>query len=211
MKYAMHQQMLIKTAHIRKILARFAILGFGLSVASCVSLGADPPPQLLTLTSVQQPQAGVVIETNAADAIIVQAPIAARAIDTARIPVHINDTAIAYIESAFWSDKPARLFGNILAETITAQTGQLVLSQPEPGEQRGVMLSGHLLTFGYDEGLGAVVVRYDAMIRVPGGPVRKRRFEAEEPVFDIKPQPVGRALNIAANKVANDVAKWVQQ
>jgi len=180
------------------------------SVASCISLGSDPPPQLLTLTSDQQTASGTQVASNIAEAIVVEAPNAEHAIDTTRIPVQINDSSIAYVENAFWADKPARLFRSILAETIAAQTGRLVLDQVDSGGQRGMIVSGSLLKFGYDAGLQSAVVRYDAIVRVPGQPLRKHRFEAEQSVFKVEATEVGAALNVAANKVANDVAIWIK-
>lgn len=206
----MREIMPVKTSMKRRILSISAVLGFGLSVASCVSLGSDPPPQLLTLASSQQAATGTVITSNVADAIVLETPEAVRAIDTTRVPVHINDTAIAYVESAYWSDKPARLFRTMLAETLTAQTGRLVLEQPDPSGPRGMMLSGNLLRFGYDQGLQSVVVRYDATMRIAGQPIRQKRFEAEERVYTVEANAVGSALNVAANKIANDVALWVK-
>jgi cholesterol transport system auxiliary component len=180
------------------------------TVAGCVSLGSDPPPQLLTLTADQQAASGNQVASNIADAIVVEIPNAQHSIDTTRVPVQINDSSIAYVEEAVWADKPAHLFQSVLSETIAAQTGRLVLNQIDSGGQRGMILSGDLLKFGYDAGLQSVVVCYDAILRMPGQPLRKQRFEAEQSVFKVEATEVGAALNIAANKVANDVAVWVK-
>ncbi|MEZ5709357.1 MAG: ABC-type transport auxiliary lipoprotein family protein [Blastomonas sp.] len=191
----------------RKIL----VLSLAAMLASCVSLSQDPPPQLLTLTSDAAPAAGAMVSSDVPGAIVVEIPDAERAIDTNRIPVQVDDSAIAYVKDAIWVDKPARLFRNVLAETLAAQTGRLVLDQPEAGGEISTLITGELQKFGYDAGAGAVIVRYDAVLRVPGQPLRKRRFEAQQDVFTVEPRPVAQALNRASNRVAAELAAWVQQ
>jgi hypothetical protein len=70
-----------------------------------------------------------------------------------------------------------------------------VLDQVETGSERSTMLSGQLQRFGYDEGTGAVIVRFDAVVRKPGSGLRKQRFEASEPVGTVDAVTVGAALN----------------
>jgi len=184
-----------------------AIAGMAL-LSGCVSFGAKAPPQLLTLTSDAAPTAGSMASASVTEAIIVDVPTVERTLDQVRVPVQISDSAIAYVADAIWADKPARLFRGVLAETLAAKSGRLVLDQVETGSERGMIVSGQLQRFGYDEGLRAVVVRYDAVIRNPGSPLRKQRFEASEPVTTVDAASVGAALNRAANTVAVQVAAW---
>lgn len=188
------------------------VLGAGaplLLLSACVSFGDKAPPQLLTLTSDAAPTAGAMAQASVTEAIVVEAPTVERTLDQVRVPVQVSDSAIAYVQDAVWADKPARLFRGVLAETLAAKSGRLVLDQVETGSERGMMLSGQLQRFGYDEGLRAVVVRYDAVIRKPGSPLRKQRFEASVPVANVDAVSVGAALNRAANTVAGNVAAWV--
>jgi len=180
-----------------------------LLLAGCVSFGDKAPPQLLTLTSDAAPTAGSMASASVTEAIIVDVPTVERTLDQVRVPVQVSDSAIAYVQDAVWADKPARLFRGVLAETLAAKSGRLVLDQVETGSERGMMLSGQLQRFGYDEGTRAVVVRYDAVIRKPGSPLRKQRFEASVPVATVDAVSVGAALNQAANTVAVQVAAWV--
>ncbi|MDM7956804.1 ABC-type transport auxiliary lipoprotein family protein [Blastomonas sp.] len=189
----------------RPVLASAATLAL---LGGCVSLGGKAPPQLLTLTSDAAPTAGSISSASVTEAIIVDVPTVERTLDQVRVPVQVSDSAIAYVEDAVWADKPARLFRGVLAETLAAKSGRLVLDQVETGSERGMMLSGQLQRFGYDEAARAVVVRYDAVIRKPGSPLRKQRFEASEPVATVDAVSVGSALNRAANTVAGEVAAW---
>lgn len=189
----------------RPMLAAGAVLAL---LSGCVSLGGKAPAQLLTLTSDARPAAGSMASASVTDAIIVDVPTVERTLDQVRVPVQISDSAIAYVQDAIWADKPARLFRGVLAETLAAKSGRLVLDQVETGSERGMMLSGQLQRFGYDESARAVVVRYDAVIRKPGSPLRKQRFEASVPVGTVDAVSVGSALNRAANTVAVQVAAW---
>lgn len=193
------------TQIIRPLLVAGASLAL---LSACVSFGAKAPPQLLTLTSDAAPGAGSMAQASVIDAIIVDVPTVERTLDQVRVPVQISDSAIAYVKDAIWADKPARLFRGVLAETIAAKSGRLVLDQVETGSERGMMVSGQLQRFGYDAGLRAVVVRYDAVIRKPGSPLRKQRFEASEQIAVVDAASVGAALNRAANTVAAEVAAW---
>jgi cholesterol transport system auxiliary component len=177
-------------------------------LSACVSFGEKAPPQLLTLTSDAAPTAGSMAQASVTEAIIVDVPTVERTLDQVRVPVQVSDSAIAYVQDAVWADKPARLFRSVLAETLAAKSGRLVLDQVETGSERGMMLSGQLQRFGYDEAARSVVVRYDAVIRKPGSPLRKQRFEASEPVATVDAVSVGSALNRAANRVAGEVAAW---
>ena len=106
-------------------------------------------------------------------------------------------------------DKPARLFQDLLSETIAARNGRLVLTAAEAGGLAETYVTGELVNFGLDGPSLTVTVTYDAVKMTKDKPVVKKRFEASESVFAAEPGPVGEGLNRAANKVAADVAEWV--
>ena len=119
-------------------------------------------------------------------------------------------TALAYVKDAVWAEPPARLFQRVLSETVAARTGRVVLDVRQLALDQGLQVTGTLSAFGIDPNAGAAVVIYDAAMTVDHGrTVRTRRFEARVPLGEIKPDSVGRALNAAANKVAEDVAGWI--
>lgn len=193
------------TATVRSLLSAGAVCAL---LAGCVSFGSEAPPQLLTLTSSATPSAGAMASASVTDAIVVDVPSVERTLDQIRVPVQVSDSAIAYVKDAVWADKPARLFRTVLAETLAARSGRLVLDQVETGAERSTMLSGQLHRFGYDEDARAAIVRFDAVVRKPGSPLRKQRFEARIPVATVDAVTVGAALNQAANTVAAEVAAW---
>ena len=121
--------------------------------------------------------------------------------------VQIDPSNVAYVKKAGWVERPARLFGRLLAETIRARGSRVVL-ETEPGSGNSEVLSGRLLAMGYDAGSRSAVVRFDA-IRTAGAQISTRRFESAVPVGESDPDLLGPALNRAANDVARQVAAWV--
>jgi cholesterol transport system auxiliary component len=62
---------------------------------------------------------------------------------------------------------------------------------------------------GYDAASSSAVVRFDAVRIDREGKVTTRRFEARETGVVAEAKAVGAALNVAANRVAAEVADWV--
>ncbi|MBW8783299.1 MAG: membrane integrity-associated transporter subunit PqiC [Novosphingobium sp.] len=191
------------------VLGRSALL-LALSVAlgGCLSFGAKPPPTLFRLTPASAPAAGAAVTGVVAEALVVVEPETDRRLGVDRVPVQINDSNVAYLKNAAWVERPARLFRDLLAETLRAR-GRVVFTADEEEAEGKRRLYGRLLDMGYDARQQAVVVRYDAVREGPGGTVATRRFEAVERGVAATPAAVGPALNRAANSVAAQVAAWV--
>lgn len=184
------------------------------ALSGCVSIGRggdEPGEQLFTLTSTAMAPAGAAAQGNLASALAVTEPGVPQYLDETRVPVQINANAVAYLQDAYWVEKPARLFQRMLTETIRAgNTARLVVGGGELEYAAQTQLGGELLAMDYDATRGAVIVRYDAVLRLPDGSLRTRRFESE--VTGVAPEAlsVGPALNRAANAVAAEVAAWVE-
>ena len=126
-----------------------------------------------------------------------------------RIPVVTSDSSLAYLADAFWVEKPAQLFRNVLAETIRAKGNRLVASGGELEYVAQTQLSGQLTAMDYDAASASVVVRYDAVLELPDGRVMTRRFEESVSGVPAEAGAVGAAMNDAVNTVADQVAEWV--
>jgi cholesterol transport system auxiliary component len=113
------------------------------------------------------------------------------------------------LQDAFWVEKPAQLFRNVLAETIRAKGNRMVVGGGELEYVARTQLSGQLVDLGFEATTRSAVVRYDAVLEMPDGTIRTRRFE--ESIAGVLPEAnsVGAALNEAANTVADQVAEWV--
>ncbi len=182
---------------------------FALALSGCISFGAEPPEQLLTLTATQSVATGTVQNVASGEAITVLWPTVAQDLATTRIPVQATPTSVAYVKDAQWVEAPNRLFARLLAETIEARTGRPVLSNRQFSFDPGARVSGQLLKFGVDALTQSAVVTFEAVV-ARGQVIQTRRFEARVPVAPIEAQPVGIALNQAANQVAAEVADWVK-
>jgi cholesterol transport system auxiliary component len=179
------------------------------ALAGCISFGADPPASLLTLTSARAVPAGSSTTAQAAAALAVLEPNTEQRLNVTRVPVQMTDSSLAYLQNAVWVEKPARLFQNLLAETIRAKGNRLVVREGDLGYSAVTQLSGQLLDMGYDVATGSVVVRYDGVLQTANGQVLTRRFESRVPGVPAEATAVGPALNQAANEVADQVAEWV--
>lgn len=193
-----------------RLLKAVALLAATASLGACVSFGgAEPPPSLLSLSPDQKLSAGAMQSGEQTGSLVVALPAAPQKLNTIRVPVQTSGTGIAYLKDAVWVDKPARLFQDMLSETIAAKNGRLVLTATEAGGNAQTYITGELVDFGLDGPSLTVTVTYDAVKMVVDKPVEKKRFQASEKVYAAEPNPVGEGLNRAANRVASEVAEWV--
>lgn len=194
-----------------RLLKAMGLLAAITALGGCVSFGgAEPPPSLLTLSPDQGLAAGAMQSGPQTGSLVVALPAAPQKLNTIRVPVQTSGgTGIAYLKDAVWVDKPARLFQDLLSETIAARNGRLVLTATEAGGKAQTYITGELVNFGLDGPSLTVTVTFDAVKMTEDKPVEKKRFEARESVYAAEPGPVGEGLNKAANKVAADVAEWV--
>ena len=182
-----------------------------LSLAGCITFGAKPPPQLLTLSAAQPIAAGATGNSGTQRSIVVQVPSVPAALATPRVPVQSAPTTVAYIPKALWSEPPNRLFARLLADTLTVRAGMIVLSGVQSLSDPSATLGGELRAFTIDADARQAVVIYDATLVRPGTTqVQKRRFEGRAPVAAVDPTDAATALNAAANDVAGQVADWVR-
>lgn len=191
---------------------RLAImLSAPLLLAGCLSLGGNVPDSLMTLSSTAQPAPAASRSGPIASALIVLVPTVPQKLRTPRVPVQSSDTSIAYLQDAQWVEPPARLFQRLLTETVAMSGTRVVLNESELVTGPGELLAGELLDFGVDARTSeAVVVFQAARVQQDGTLIIQQRFEARERLDAITPQSVGPALNRSANRVAADVARWIQ-
>lgn len=198
---------------MKPILVAFAFI---LTLAGCgplVQIGGNDkaPASLLTLTATAVPaaQGGA---ANRADTIGVELPGVPAVLQTLRLPVTTSPSEVSYLLGATWAEQPNRQFQRLLADTISAR-GIAVIDIRQSSIAPARRLTGTLHSFGMDvsdPSAPVVRVRFDAQIANPRAPqtVMLRRFETTEPAVDQRPVAVAKALNRAANRIADDVATW---
>lgn len=200
----------MKLRHKTPILggALAAVAAFALS--GCISLAPKPPEVLFRLSPESRAPVGSQRSGEIAQAIVVLDPEADRSLEALRMPVRIDAATMSYLKDAFWIEKPSRQFRSLLAETLRADTGQLVVEGVEFEVTGKTLVGGRLLDMGYDVPTSSVVVRFDAVRTERGGPIVTKRFEAVVPGVKPEAAAVGPAVNDAANKVAREVSAWVK-
>lgn len=180
-----------------------------LALTGCISLGGPPPESLLTLSPTARAPAGDGAAGANRPVIAVLSFETPAKLDVLRVPVAVTDTELAYLQEAFWVEKPARLFRRLVGETIRARGTAMVVDGDDTSTLATTRVRGTLIDMGYETAGSAAVVRFDA-VRIDGeGAVTTRRFEARETGVPAEGRAVGAALNRAANIVAADVADWV--
>ena len=185
-------------------------LPLALALSGCISLGGEPPESLLTLSPAARAPAGPGIATDASRPVIAVLPFDTPAkLDVLRVPVAVSDTELAYLQEAFWVEKPARLFRQLIGETIRAKGQAMVIDGNDVATSATVTLQGTLIDMGFDAATSEAVVRFDAVRIGKDGAVITRRFEARTSGVTPDARSVGAGLNAAANRVAAEVAEWV--
>jgi cholesterol transport system auxiliary component len=171
--------------------------------------GAKPPVTLVTLTPDAAEPAQIARSAGAGQAVTIATPSVARELATVRVPVQLTPTDVQYVANLQLADAPAKLFADLVAETVRRTTNRVVLSPDQTNLDPGLTVNGELQRFGYDASTGQVIVTYDGSLSTAGGNrVDTRRFTAIAPA-DGTSATVGPALNRAANQVAADVARWI--
>ncbi|MGK2908653.1 MAG: ABC-type transport auxiliary lipoprotein family protein [Sphingobium sp.] len=187
-----------------------SILLAALSLTACVSFGSKPPAQLLSLSSDARVAPGTERTGASGKSITVLAPETPKKLDTVRVPVQVDATSVAYVQNAQWVDSPRQMFQHLLTETIAATGTTIVLDPGQYSTDPGLRLLGELIDFGVDAQTNMAIVTYDATLAPGGGAlVKRKRFSASVPVGTIDAATVGAPINQAANKVAAEVAAWV--
>ena len=113
-----------------------------LALSGCISLGGKVPAQLLNLTPAASAAAGSGASGTSESALAVVDIQAPQKLDVLRVPVTTGGASLAYLKDAQWVEKPARLFGRLLSDTIRAKGNRLVVSGSDAEAVAATQLSG---------------------------------------------------------------------
>lgn len=193
--------------HVAKLTG--ALAG-GLMLAGCVSFGSEPPPQLLSLRSAAAVESSPQVAARATKAIVLIDLETPRKLQTQRVPVQVDDTAVAYVKDAMWVDNPRDMFRRLLSERLAGKAQMLVLDDSEMASGDAPRLSGQLMDFGVDARSNSARVRFIATLSDANGKALFRRdFAATAPVRKIKADSIALPIDMAAQDVAEQVADWI--
>lgn len=194
---------------MRRRLTLFTCLLPAALLGGCVKFGNKPPATLLTVESQARVSPGTVAEGSNGTVTIIE-PDVPKALNTLRVAVRTGGNNFAYVPNATWVDTPRNLFRALLAETIAAKSGMLVLDPGQFSADPGRRLMGDLIEFGIDAEGKRAVVTFDAALMGKAGRITKRRFSANVPVDNIDEKSVAPAIGKAANMVADEVVEWLK-
>jgi len=178
-------------------------------LGGCVRFGAKPPSALMTIQSAAKIAPGTVAQAGQGVVTIIE-PDVPKSLMTVRVAVHTGDNSFAYIPKAYWVDTPRNLFRAVLAETVAARNGVLVLDSGQFSAEPGRRLTGDLVEFGVDARSHQAVVTFDAAMMDKASVTAKRRFTASAPVGAITAEGAAPAIQDAVNQVAVQVADWLK-
>jgi len=132
-----------------------------LALSGCAGLlggGGKPPVTLVTLTPEAAEPAQIARSAGAGQAVTVATPSAARELSTVRVPVQLTSSDVQYVANLQLADAPAKLFADLVAETVRRTTNRVVLNADQTNLDPGLTVNGELRRFGYDASTGQVVV-----------------------------------------------------
>lgn len=206
-------------------------LAAGLMLTGCAPLlgGSGTPSVLYDLDAPTAFDAGPV---DAAPVIVVEEPVADRALDSDRIAIRTDAHAIRYLAGVRWADRAPRLLQGLMVETfenagLAHAAGRQTLAVPAdlvlvselrdfearlPGAGSAGAGSAGAGTAGGETAAAPVVhVRLAAKLVSPRTRkvVAARRFEAHARAESDRPGDVVGALNAATGQVLTALAAWV--
>lgn len=190
------------------------------ALAGCAGLlpGGDTAS---TLYGLKAPTNVSVSSLNPQWQLIVEEPLAERALDTDRIAVYSGPHALQYFTGARWTDRAPRMVQDLIVETFEHAGLHMSATRQSVAVRPNVALISDLRDFeaqinatGADGEGGAivpeVVVRISAKIVWLDGRtiLDGRTFEARGMAASDKVSDVVRAMNQAAQGVVHDIVVW---
>lgn len=152
--------------------------------------------------------------------LMVEEPVAERALDTDRIAVYTSQHALQYFTGARWTDRAPRMLQDMIVESFEHAGLQMSASRQSVAVRPNVALVSDLRDFearvtpaGEGAATTMVVVRLSAkIIWLDGRKVLDgRSFEARQAAGSDNVADVVTAMNAAAQKVVRDVVVWAAE
>ncbi len=141
------------------MMQRLSFVLMALMLTACGSLielpGSGAPPKLYSLNAAADFDPPAQMQDWR---ILVDEPMASRAIDTDRIAVRPSDIEIKYYANARWSDRAPRLVQNLLIESLENSGAVELAGRGPSGLRAQYLLSGSLVDFQTEYQSGDAVV-----------------------------------------------------
>lgn len=147
--------------------------------------------------------------------LVVDPPVAARALDTDRIAVRADTYELAYLSGARWDDNAPRVVQARLVETLERAGFAAGIGRAEDAIRADFSFVSDLRDFEVvTQGLGAPIIRVQIAAKLvtrPLGEVRAARvFNAEVKAAGRGKHDIIAAFDQALTAIGNDAAAWAQ-
>jgi cholesterol transport system auxiliary component len=196
----------------KKILRTFSAFLFILGVGGCVDLpGTGPAPDLYNLTPKSTyPQGLPQVNWQ----LVVEEPLAAGGLDTARIALRPSLTELKYFAQSRWVERAPRMIQTLLVESFE-NTGKIVaVGRQAIGLRSDYNLKSELREFQaeYTPGRDAPMVRVRLNAKIIKQPrlaiIASRNFERVVQASDNSMEHIVLAFDTALGKVLRETVIW---
>jgi cholesterol transport system auxiliary component len=168
---------------------------------------SGPAPQRYTLTAAPSDTIAKALPVLRIEELETAADLASN-----RIAVRVGTQEVRYLVGGIWTDKPARLMRNLLADHLRARSQGVVLAANQPEVQVAYRVTGRLIAF-QAEGAGAIAthaqVSAEYFILQGTKIIASRSFGQRRRLISDRANDVTASLNQAANDMNADASAWV--
>jgi cholesterol transport system auxiliary component len=182
-----------------------------LLLAACgplVKIGdSGPAPQRFTLTAAPSDAIALALPTLRVEELETAADLASN-----RIAVRVGAQEVRYLAGGIWTDKPARLLRNLLADHLRVRSSGIVLAANQPEVPVAYRITGRLTAFQAD-GAGKIAThaQVSAELFILQGTkiIASRSFAQRRTLSSDRAEDVTTSLNQAANDISAEASAWI--
>jgi cholesterol transport system auxiliary component len=182
-----------------------------LLLAACgplVKIGdSGPAPQRFTLTAAPSDAIALALPTLRVEELETAADLASN-----RIAVRVGAQEVRYLAGGIWTDKPARLLRNLLADHLRVRSSGIVLAANQPEVPVAYRITGRLTAFQAD-GAGKIAThaQVSAELFILQGTkiIASRSFAQRRTLSSDRAEDVTASLNQAANDISAEASAWI--
>jgi cholesterol transport system auxiliary component len=168
---------------------------------------SGPAPQRFSLSAAPSETTAIAMPALRVETLDTSADLA-----TTRIAVRVGQQEVRYLASGIWTDKPAQLLRNLLADHLRPRSTGVVLAANQLDVVTPFRISGRLTGF-QAEGAAALAthasVSAELFILQGNKIIASRSFNRRRTLPSDRPNDVTASLNSAANDIAADAADWI--
>jgi cholesterol transport system auxiliary component len=168
---------------------------------------SGPAPQRYTLTAMPSDTTALALPNLRMEELETAADLASN-----RIAVRVGAQEVRYLVGGIWTDKPARLLRNLLADHLRPRSSGVVLAANQPEVPVAYRVTGRLTAF-QAEGAGKIAThaQVSAELFILQGTqiIASRSFAQRRSLSSDSAGDVTASLNQAANDISTEASTWI--